>query len=126
MGADIFIPAASSRLVARAQVEQLLAGGLKVISCGANVPFADPEIFFGPTGVFADERTAVIPDFIANCGMARVFAYPMETRAEITDQAIFADTSRIIGAALERTHAENTQATGIAQRSFEMALRQLV
>jgi glutamate dehydrogenase/leucine dehydrogenase len=126
VGADIFIPAASSRLVAQAQVEQLVAGGLKVISCGANVPFADPEIFFGPTGVFADERTAVIPDFIANCGMARVFAYLMETGAEITDQAIFADTSRIIGAALERTHRENALPTGIAQRSFEMALRQLV
>lgn len=97
-----------------------------MISCGANVPFADPEIFFGPTGVFADERTAVIPDFIANCGMARVFAYLMETGAEITDQAIFADTSRIIGAALERTRYEHDQATGIAQRSFEMALRQLV
>ena len=126
IGADIFIPAAASRLVTRGQVEQLLAGGLKVISCGANVPFADPEIFFGPTGVFADERAAVIPDFIANCGMARVFAYLMETGAEITDQAIFADTSRIIGAALERTHTENAQPTGIAQRSFEMALRQLV
>ena len=126
IGADIFIPAAASRLVTRGQVEQLLAGGLQVISCGANVPFADPEIFFGPTGVFADERTAVIPDFIANCGMARVFAYLMETGAEITDQAIFADTSRIIGAALERTHAENAQPTCIAQRSFEVALRQLV
>jgi glutamate dehydrogenase/leucine dehydrogenase len=126
IGADIFIPAAASRLVTRGQVEQLVANGLKVISCGANVPFADPEIFFGPTGVFADERVAVIPDFIANCGMARVFAYLMETGAEITDQAIFADTSRIIGAALERTHSENAQPTGIAQRSFEMALRQLV
>ena len=126
VGADIFIPAASSRLVAREQLEQLLAGGLKVISCGANVPFADPEIFFGPTGEFADQHVAVIPDFIANCGMARVFAYLMETGAEITDQAIFADTSRVIGAALERTHQENAQATGIAQRSFEMALRQLV
>ena len=126
IGADIFIPAAASRLVTRGQVEQLVAGGLKVISCGANVPFADPEIFFGPTGVFADERVAVVPDFIANCGMARVFAYLMETGAEITDQAIFADTSRIIGAALERTHAENAHPTGIAQRSFEMALRQLV
>jgi glutamate dehydrogenase/leucine dehydrogenase len=126
IGADIFIPAASSRLVAREQIEQLVAGGLKVISCGANVPFADPEIFFGPTGEFADQHTAVIPDFIANCGMARVFAYLMETGAEITDQAIFADTSRIIGAALERTYQENRQPTGIAQRSFEMALRQLV
>jgi glutamate dehydrogenase/leucine dehydrogenase len=126
MGADIFIPAASSRLVNREQIEQLLAGGLKVISCGANVPFADPEIFFGPTGEFADQHTAVVPDFIANCGMARVFAYLMETGAEITDQAIFGDTSRIIGAALERTHQENAHPTSIAQRSFEMALRQLV
>ena len=125
-GAEIFIPAAASRLVARAQVEQLLASGLKVISCGANVPFADPEIFFGPTGEFADEHVAVIPDFIANCGMARVFAYLMETGAEITDQAIFADTSRIIGAALARTRQDFPATTGLAQRSFEMALRQLV
>ena len=125
-GAEIFIPAAASRLVARAQVEQLLAGGLKVISCGANVPFADPEIFFGPTGEFADEHVAVIPDFIANCGMARVFAYLMETGAEITDQAIFADTSRVIGAALARTRQGFPGRTGLSQRSFEMALRELV
>ena len=41
--------------------------------------------------------------------MTRVFAYIMETGAEITDQAIFTDTSRVIGAALKRTHAENAQ-----------------
>ena len=85
VGADIFIPAASSRLVAREQLEQLLAGGLRVISCGANMPFADSKIFFGPTDEFADQHVAVIPDFIANYGMARVFAYLMETGAEITD-----------------------------------------
>lgn len=126
VGADIFIPAASSRLVAREQLEQLLAGSLRVISCGTNVPFADSEIFFGPTGEFADQHVAVIPDFIANYGMARVFAYLMESGAKITDQAIFADTSRIIGAALGRPRAEHSSATGIAQHSFEMALRQLV
>lgn len=126
VGAEIFVPAAASRLVTRGQVEQLLAGGLQVISCGANVPFADPEIFFGPTGVFADERTGVVPDFIANCGMARVFAYLMETGAEITDQAIFADTSRIIGAALERTRQQHEAPTGVAQHAFELALRELV
>ena len=125
-GAEIFIPAAASRLVSRAQVEALVAGGLEVISCGANVPFQDPEIFFGPTGEFADARTSVIPDFIANCGMARVFAYLMESDAEITDQAIFEDTSRIIRAALERTRAQGEATTGLAQKSFEMALRQLV
>ena len=112
--------------MAREQLEQLLASGLKVISCGANVPFANPGIFFGPTGEFADQHAAVIPDFIANYGMTRVFAYLMETDAEINAQANFTDTSRIIGAALERTHQENTLTIGIAQRSFEMALRQLV
>ena len=125
-GAEIFVPAAASRLVTRAQVEALAAGGLEVISCGANVPFQDPEIFFGPTGEFADARVSVIPDFIANCGMARVFAYLMESDAEITDQAIFEDTSRIIRAALERTRAQGEERTGLAQKSFEMALRQLV
>ncbi|RFP64854.1 amino acid dehydrogenase [Hymenobacter lapidiphilus] len=125
-GAEIFVPAAASRLVTKAQVEALAANGLEVISCGANVPFQDPEIFFGPTGEFADARVSVIPDFIANCGMARVFAYLMESDAEITDQAIFEDTSRIIRAALERTRAQGEERTGLAQKSFEMALRQLV
>ncbi|OGX81370.1 Glu/Leu/Phe/Val dehydrogenase dimerization domain-containing protein [Hymenobacter coccineus] len=125
-GAEIFVPAAASRLVTQAQVEALVASGLEVISCGANVPFADPAIFFGPTGEWADAHCAVIPDFIANCGMARVFAYLMETGAEITDQAIFQDVSRIIEAALARTHRQSSAPTGLAQRSFEMALRQLV
>jgi glutamate dehydrogenase/leucine dehydrogenase len=125
-GAEIFVPAAASRLVTQAQVEALVGAGLEVISCGANVPFADPAIFFGPTGEWADAHCAVIPDFIANCGMARVFAYLMETGAEITDQAIFSDTSRIIEAALARTHRQSDAPTAIAQRSFEMALRQLV
>jgi glutamate dehydrogenase/leucine dehydrogenase len=125
-GAEIFVPAAASRLVTQAQVEALVGAGLEVISCGANVPFADPAIFFGPTGEWADAHCAVIPDFIANCGMARVFAYLMETGAEITDQAIFSDTSRIIEAALARTRRQGDEPTGIAQRSFEMALRQLV
>ena len=56
-----------------------------------------------------DTITDSIPDFIANCSMTRVFAYLMETGAEITNQAIFTDTSRVVGAALKRTHAENAQ-----------------
>lgn len=126
LGAEIFVPAAASRLVTQPQVEALVASGLEVISCGANVPFADPAIFFGPTGEWADTHCALIPDFIANCGMARVFAYLMETDEAITDEAIFNDVSRIIGAALARTHRQSEARTGIAQRSFENALRQLV
>src|SRR5690606_12594948 len=47
IGAHIFAPCAASRLVQQSQVDQMIASGLEVISCGANVPFADKEIFFG-------------------------------------------------------------------------------
>ena len=126
MPAEIFIPAAASRLVSRAQVEQMIRNGMEVISSGANVPFQDPEIFFGPTGEFADSNLAVIPDFIANCGMARVFAYLMESEVEITDEAIFSDISATIRAALQKAYEKRTQKTEIAKTSFEIALSQLL
>jgi hypothetical protein len=50
----------------------------------------------------------------------------METDVEITDEAIFGDTSRIIRSALARTRQQGNQRTGIAMKSFELALRQLV
>ena len=126
LNSEIFIPAAASRLVTQAQVERMVAAGLEVISCGANVPFADPEIFFGPTGVWADERVAVIPDFIANCGMARVFAYLMSEEAELTDKAIFADVSKTIHRSLERSFSKNKEKTKLSQTSYEIALAQLM
>ncbi|HEX4888175.1 MAG TPA: Glu/Leu/Phe/Val dehydrogenase dimerization domain-containing protein [Luteibaculaceae bacterium] len=124
--AEIFVPCAASRLVSKEQIEKLIQGGIEVIACGANVPFADPEIFFGPTGEFADSQVSVIPDFIANCGMARVFAYLMEDKKALTDQAIFEDTSAIIKRAIERTHAANSSKTHIAKTAFELALKELI
>ncbi|GHA63860.1 Glu/Leu/Phe/Val dehydrogenase dimerization domain-containing protein [Pontibacter akesuensis] len=124
--AEIFIPAAASRLVTREQVERMINSGMEVVSCGANVPFQDPEIFFGPTGEFADRNLSVIPDFIANCGMARVFAYLMESEVEITDEALFTDISNIIRLALEKSYERNPQKTEIAKTSFEIALSQLL
>jgi glutamate dehydrogenase/leucine dehydrogenase len=123
---EIFIPAAASRLITKPQTERMVAAGLEVISCGANVPFADKEIFFGPIGVWTDDRVALIPDFIANCGMARVFAYLMSDEAEVTDQAIFDDVSETIKNALEQTRAENPYTTKLAESSFKIALAQLV
>jgi glutamate dehydrogenase/leucine dehydrogenase len=123
---EIFIPAAASRLVSRDQIDRMIASKLEVISSGANVPFADPEIFFGPTGLHADQKVSVIPDFIANCGMARVFAYFMEREVSMTDTAIFSDISNTIRKGLEKSHKKNSVKTNIAQTSFEIALRQLV
>jgi glutamate dehydrogenase/leucine dehydrogenase len=126
LGAEIFIPAAASRLVTKEQVERLIAAKLEVIACGANVPFNDKEIFFGTTAEIADNQVSMVPDFIANCGMARVFAYLMNSEVEVTDRAVFKDTSNVIRAALEKTYAVSHSRTQVAKRSFEIALKQLV
>ena len=125
--ADVFIPCAASRLITQEQVERMIKSGVQVIAAGANVPFADKEIFFGPIADYADNHISVIPDFISNCGMARVFAYLMSNDLkELTDKGIFEDTSNIIGDALKKTHAKNPSKTGIAKAAFEIALNQLV
>ncbi len=124
--AEIFIPAAASRLVSQQQIERMIKGKLEVVSSGANVPFKDQEIFFGQTMEYTDERVSIIPDFIANCGMARVFAYLMSDEVEVTDEAIFTDTSDIIRQALEQVHEINSDRRGLAQSAFEIALKELV
>jgi glutamate dehydrogenase/leucine dehydrogenase len=126
VGAEIFVPAAASRLLTQTQLDSMIDNGLEVISSGANVPFADKEIFFGPISKSADERVSVLPDFIANCGMARVFAYLMEDNVEMTDKAIFADTSDCIKNALTKSHSINKSKTNISKTAFEIALKQLV
>ncbi|MFM7006244.1 MAG: Glu/Leu/Phe/Val dehydrogenase dimerization domain-containing protein [Flavobacteriales bacterium] len=125
--ADIFIPCAGSRMITENQLEQLLAAGVSVISSGANVPFADQEIFFGPIAEKADASLALIPDFIANCGMARVFAYLMGSDlSSLEDALIFEDASQTIFNALQQTHQVNSSTRGIAKTAFEIALKQLV
>ncbi|RZL20017.1 MAG: amino acid dehydrogenase, partial [Pedobacter sp.] len=126
VGAEIFVPAASSRLVQQSEVDQMIKGGLEVIACGANVPFADKEIFFGSIMEHADNHVAVIPDFIANCGMARVFAYLMQRNVEMSDDAIFSDASSVIKAALQAVYATSTKKTNLSSTAFEIALKQLV
>ncbi|MCZ6595674.1 MAG: amino acid dehydrogenase, partial [Bacteroidetes bacterium] len=100
--------------------------GLEVISCGANVPFADKEIFFGPIMEFTDERVSLIPDFISNCGMARVFAYFMERKVQMTDEAIFNDISKTIRKAIQDTYDSRKSKTHISKTAFEIALKQLI
>jgi glutamate dehydrogenase/leucine dehydrogenase len=124
--AEIFVPAAASRLVTQDQVQNLINAGLEVIACGANVPFADSEIFFGPIMEYADQHVAVIPDFISNCGMARVFAYLMQKNVEMSDAAIFQDASSVIRTALEKTHKLSSTKIKISETAFEIALKQLV
>ena len=126
IGAEIFTPCAASRLVTKEQVESMIVAGLEVISCGANVPFADKEIFFGPIMEETDSKVSLIPDFISNCGMARVFAYFMEKKVAMTDEAISNDTSEVIKKAIQKTYDLGPDKKNISARAFEIALKQLV
>ena len=126
MEAEIFIPAAASRLVSQDQLDRMIAAGLEVISSGANVPFADEAIFYGPIAAYADQKVAVIPDFISNCGMARTFAYLMETGIDMSDTGIFNDTSTIIRNAIVKTAQTSKDKTRITERAYANALMQLV
>ena len=126
IGAEIFTPCAASRLVTQSQIDSLISNGLEVISCGANVPFADTAIFFGPIMEDVDQKVSLIPDFISNCGMARVFAYFMEKKVQMTDDAIFQDTAITIKRAIEQAHSINSAKTNISATAFEIALKQLV
>jgi glutamate dehydrogenase/leucine dehydrogenase len=126
LNAQIFIPAAASRLVKQEEVDELIKGGLEVIACGANVPFADKEIFFGRIMEHADKHVATIPDFISNCGMARVFAYLMQKNVEMSDDAIFTDASNVIKKALENIYKQSNSKTELSKTAFEIALKQLI
>ena len=124
--AEIFVPCAASRLVTKDQISQMINAGLRVISCGANVPFADKEIFFGPIMEYTDERVSLIPDFISNCGMARVFAYFMEGRVAMDDELIFNDTSNTIRNAILNIFDQNKTKVNLSKTGFEIALKQLI
>lgn len=127
VNAEIFIPCAGSRMITKDQADRMIKAGVEVISSGANVPFADKEIFFGPIALETDNKISVIPDFISNCGMARVFAYLMSSDIpKLTDQGIFEDTSLTIKNALVDAHKKNGAKTKIAQTAFEIALHKLI
>ena len=125
--ADVFIPCAASRLITLDHVKRLINSGISLISSGANVPFADQEIFHGPIAEYADTHLSVIPDFISNCGMARVFAYLMNQRREdLRDQGIFQDCSQVIRTALADCHAQNSNTINITSTALEIALKKLL
>jgi glutamate dehydrogenase/leucine dehydrogenase len=126
VGAEIFVPAAASRLLSQNQLNLMIDNGLEVISSGANVPFADKEIFFGPISKNADERISVLPDFIANCGMARAFSYFMQDNCQMKDIAIFTAVSKTIKEAIEKVHKKNKRKRNISKTALENALQQLI
>ena len=112
---DIFVPSADSGLISDLHVNKLLSNGIELIAPGANVPFNDDRIFYGSLCQFLDKKISVIPDFVANCGMARLFWYLMQKDADITDESIFRDTSIAIRKLMEKSYKVNPTKNNITK-----------
>jgi glutamate dehydrogenase/leucine dehydrogenase len=126
IGAEIFIPAAASRLLTKDQLDRMIKKGLELISSGANVPFADQQIFYGEISEHADTHVSCIPDFISNCGMARVFAYLMNPEGPLTEVAIFNDASDTIRKGMEDVFQKDSNPKKLTATAYSIALNKLL
>lgn len=116
--ADCYAPAARSRAIGPETLDRLRSSGVSIVACGANNPFDDPSLGDLAVQRRADRELAVIPDFIANCGMARTFAYLMADRVDLAPEAILADVRATIHRAVERVLAGETPRTGLMERAL--------
>lgn len=117
---DIFIPAAASKLVKSDFINELIRNGLELISCGANVPFSEEGIFYGELSRALDHSVSLIPDFIANCGVARLFSYLMENKGPVTEEGIFQDISDTISKAIHKIHEHHSGDVKITQNAYDI------
>jgi hypothetical protein len=58
--------------------------------------------------------------------MARVFAYLMQSNVELSDKAIFNDTSETIKNAIQKVYNKNNSKNNFAKTAFEIAISQLI
>lgn len=98
--ADIFVCAAVSGSVTDDVLDRLENAGVSVIASGANQPFRESRMGSTKVAQAADRRFSVLPDFLANCGMARAFSYLMEPDAQPTADPVFEAVDRTVSDAL--------------------------
>ena len=79
--ADVFVPAATTGTINAERLARLRRVGVTMIAPGANSPFSDASV-----EAEADQLMTVLPDFVVNCGMARTFAYFLQSEAPATQQ----------------------------------------
>lgn len=100
--ADIFVCAASSGTLTGDCLDRLETAGITTIVAGANLPFREQSVGSMAVHRSADQRFAVLPDFVVNLGMARGFSYFMEDDAEPRAEPAF----RAVDATVESSIAE--------------------
>jgi glutamate dehydrogenase/leucine dehydrogenase len=121
--AELFVSAAASGTLDQRRLELLATQGVRVIACGANQPFAEAKL--GATRVqrAADLRFSIIPDVVANCGMARAFSYLMQPDAGPDPEQLFRAVDSTISAAVREIDARNGgRPTGLLAATLGYAL----
>ena len=121
--ADVFVAAACSGSIGEDTLKRLAALGVGMIACGANQPFREASL--GSTRVqrAADRRFTVIPDVIANCGMARAYSHLMEEGAGTGTAPVFRAVDDTIAGALREVRARSgARPTGLLGATWELAL----
>jgi glutamate dehydrogenase/leucine dehydrogenase len=123
LGADVFVSAAASGMIDEKVLGRLHARGVRVIACGANQPFRERKL--GATRVqrLADRHFLVIPDVIANSGMARAFSYLMGDVAATDPVSLFRAVDETISDALHEIVARTgDQPNGLLAATLAYAL----
>ena len=115
--ADVFIPAATSHTIDASRLELLKNIGVKVIAPGANNPFVSEEVEES-----ADSSFSVIPDFVANCGTARLFGYLMQPEAKLEEELILKDLDSCIGGAISEIFSRNSSGCNLMATMQEIVL----
>jgi glutamate dehydrogenase/leucine dehydrogenase len=125
--AEVFIPAAASHTITGRRIKQLKRAGVRVWSCGANNPFAykttkaDVGAWVEEMALLqrkADRHFAIIPDFVANSGMARTFAYLMKAGARTDADSILSDAASAMDAGVDRLLEGYGKRTGLLGHGY--------
>jgi glutamate dehydrogenase/leucine dehydrogenase len=121
--ADVFVCAASSGTLTSDCLDRMERAGVTTIVAGANLPFREQQAGAVEVHRSADERFAVLPDFVVNLGMARGFSYFMEEDAEPRAEPVFAAVDATVEKSvrdmLERAHRPDR---GLMAASLDLAL----
>ncbi|MEX1182726.1 MAG: Glu/Leu/Phe/Val dehydrogenase dimerization domain-containing protein [Gemmatimonadota bacterium] len=121
--ADVFVCAAISESITRQTLDHLEATGVGVIACGANQPFREARIGSSRVAQYADRRFAVLPDILANCGMARAFSYLMQPDAVADAPPVFTAVDLTIQETLDDAAGRaDDERTGLLAATLGLAL----
>jgi glutamate dehydrogenase/leucine dehydrogenase len=120
--ADVFVAAAISGSIDEVKLQRLAAAGVGVIAGGANHPFREARMGSTRVAQAADRSFSVIPDVVANCGMARTFSYLMEDGASPTPAAVYEAVRRTVSTTVDEVCDRAAGPTQILAATCDLAL----